>query len=379
MLKAPAFWLCLATSLSVAQTNHAPGRFIYSRLADLPPQQGRANPGVAGAFAGMSNGVLLVAGGANFPDGYPWQNGKKVWQSTVYALRQTDKHSQWRIAGKLDRPLAYGASAVWHNQLICIGGNDASKRYADVFTLRWDVAAGRLIRHSLPALPLPLANQSAAVLGDVLYVFGGESAKGAEKRLYALSLKNPASGWQKRADLPGPARAFTALVALSDALYVLGGRQTIDGKTTVFSDAYQYQPRPNSWSALPNLPVPLAAHAAAADSKNALLIFGGGDGVRLREIERLTNQLSRLPDSPKKNGLTQKRNALQSDHPGFRRKIWQFRTDSRTWSVVDTLPFATPVTTPVVTVPGGFILPSGEVSPGVRSPACWRITVPEGT
>ena len=47
-------------------------RLQYSNLPPLPDGQGKPNPGVAGAFAGMSNGVLLVAGGANFPNGYPW-------------------------------------------------------------------------------------------------------------------------------------------------------------------------------------------------------------------------------------------------------------------------------------------------------------------
>ena len=135
-------------------------------------------------------------------------------------------------------------------------------------------------------------------------------------------------------------------MAQGNALYVLGGRETANGKTTVFRDAYVYQPTQNSWSALPDLPVPLAAHGAAAASPASLLIFGGDDGVRLGQIERLNNQLNGLPDGAEKAQLTQQRNALQSDHPGFRREVWQFRTDTRTWSVVDTLPFATLVTTP---------------------------------
>ena len=107
----------------------------------------------------------------------------------------------------------------------------------------------------------------------------------------------------------------------------------------------------------------------------SLLIFGGDDGVRLGQIERLNNQLNGLADGAEKAQLTQQRNALQSDHPGFRREVWQFRTDTRTWSVVDTLPFATPVTTPVVSWANRFVIPSGEISPGIRTPGSWQITV----
>ena len=35
------------------------------------------NIGVAGAFSGVHNGAMVVAGGANFPNGMPWEGGKK--------------------------------------------------------------------------------------------------------------------------------------------------------------------------------------------------------------------------------------------------------------------------------------------------------------
>lgn len=350
-------------------------RLHYRALPALPPQQGQAHPGVAGAFAGVSHGALLVAGGANFPRGYPWQNGPKVWHATVYVLTGRGQRQRWQPARPLARPLAYGASVQWHDQLIGLGGNDADRRYSQVFTLTWDAAAGQVQQGALPDLPLALANHAAAVLGDVVYVFGGESDCGTEKGLYALDLRQPAAGWQRRADLPGPARAFTALAALDGALYVLGGRQTVAGTTTVFKDAYQYEPAPNRWTALPDMPVALAAHGAAAAGPHRLLIPGGDDGVRLRQIEALNRQLSTTPAGALHDDLLQRRNALQSIHPGFRREVWQFRTDSRRWSVVDTLPFPTPVTTPVVRRGRYLLLPSGEVSPGVRTPAIRQLTV----
>lgn len=363
----------LSIQVAAAQSGVGTTRFKYNQLPDLPPQQGKPNPGLAGAFAGVSHGALLVAGGANFPNGYPWQNGTKVWHDAVYILTKRGDKYHWHTAGTLPAPLAYGASVVWNEKLICIGGNDASGRYADVFTLTWTTKANRVKTGTLPKLPLALANHSAAVLDDVLYVFGGEFDAGTEKSLYALTLKNPAEGWQKRADLPGRARAFSALVAQAGALYVLGGRQTANGKTTVFSDAYVYQPKQNSWSALPELPTPVAAHAAAARGLNTLLIFGGDDGIRLGDIERANRQLSLLPDGDEKSKLTSSRNSLQSDHPGFRREVWQFRTDTQTWSVADTLPFPAPVTTTVVRWNNHLVLPSGEVSPGIRTPAIWQI------
>jgi N-acetylneuraminic acid mutarotase len=90
-MKKLAFLLGLGGVLSVAATR--PPRvgtppLRYRPLPDLPPQQGQPNPGVAGAFAGVSHGALLLAGGANFPNGYPWQGGTKVWQPAIYVLAE---------------------------------------------------------------------------------------------------------------------------------------------------------------------------------------------------------------------------------------------------------------------------------------------------
>jgi len=36
-------------------------------------------PGMAGIIAGAHGGVLIAAGGANFPDKMPWDGGKKIY------------------------------------------------------------------------------------------------------------------------------------------------------------------------------------------------------------------------------------------------------------------------------------------------------------
>ena len=53
----------------------------WSELKPLPDEFGFAGP-----FAGTSGGALIVAGGANFPDGYPWDGGKKVYHDRIFVL-----------------------------------------------------------------------------------------------------------------------------------------------------------------------------------------------------------------------------------------------------------------------------------------------------
>ena len=63
--------------------------------------------GLAGPFVGVHDDVLIVAGGANFPEPV-WENDK-VWHSHLYALPLTGER-QWQVPGALPRSIAYGAS-----------------------------------------------------------------------------------------------------------------------------------------------------------------------------------------------------------------------------------------------------------------------------
>src|SRR6476659_2050087 len=136
----------------------------WEQLPSLPDAEG-----FAGSFAGVSNGELLVAGGSNFPGKKPWEGGAKVWYDTVFVLEAPD--AKWKVAGHLPRPLGYGVNVTYKNGLICAGGSDRDRHYADVFRLEW--SNGKLMTTSLPPLPRAIANCSGAIVGDVLYVAGG--------------------------------------------------------------------------------------------------------------------------------------------------------------------------------------------------------------
>ena len=97
----------------------------WKQLASLPDKEG-----FAGMYAGVSNDVLLAAGGANFPGKKPWEGGTKVWHDHVFALDRPD--GTWKRVGQLPRPLAYGVSVSHGGGVVCVGGSDAEKYHADV-------------------------------------------------------------------------------------------------------------------------------------------------------------------------------------------------------------------------------------------------------
>ncbi|MGH2645277.1 MAG: hypothetical protein ACRDE2_15085, partial [Chitinophagaceae bacterium] len=55
-------------------------KFDWSIGGNIPDDSnGKPSLGFAGPIAGISNNILIVGGGANFPDGMPWNGGGKEY------------------------------------------------------------------------------------------------------------------------------------------------------------------------------------------------------------------------------------------------------------------------------------------------------------
>ncbi|WP_153136929.1 N-acetylneuraminate epimerase [Paraburkholderia agricolaris] len=107
--------------------------------------------GLAGAFAGYSNGVLLVAGGANFPgawnqyrqgQNYAHRGLQKTWHDDIYALID----GKWQTAGHLPGARAYGLSFMVDDGVLLVGGeNQQGKAIASVQLLLWEGKSASIV------------------------------------------------------------------------------------------------------------------------------------------------------------------------------------------------------------------------------------------
>jgi N-acetylneuraminate epimerase len=340
MFRAAAIVACLLLSLGCM-----PRAIVWRSLPPLPEPRG-----LAGGFAGVSGGRPIFAGGANFPDRPPWEGGGKAWYDAVYALDAS--RGAWVRIGSLPQPRAYGASVSYRGALLCIGGGDASHDVPDVTRMLWDGV--RLAATSLPPLPVPLANMCAAVVGDELYVACGQrspDATDASRDVYRLDLATPGAQWESVAPMPGPARILATAASCDGAFWIMGGASLTrgsDGKPVrrYLSDAYRYDPAAGRWTRVADLPTPLAASPSPAMTVDGqIYLLGGDDGSAV--------------------GFTPPQR-----HPGFNRRILRYDARRNKWSDAGTVPVAQ-VTTPAFEWNGSWIVCSGEVRPGVRSPAVW--------
>ena len=324
----------------------------WTPLPELPSELG-----VAGPFVGVHDDELIVAGGANFPKPV-WDNGK-VWHNDVYVLPLKDG-GEWSVVGQLPKPLGYGATVSVEEGVICIGGNDATTVYADVFLL---TANGET--EALPTLPTAICYGSATRLGDHIYLVGGTTSltlDSATQTFWRLDWSKRAIGgnqfiWENVEPWPGSKRAFNMTVTQHNGnaacLYVMGGRYENEAGETIFcDDVYEYNPARTSspWRKRATMPLGLSAGTVAAIGQSHIMTLAGAD-----------------------ISLHGKADELKDNHPGFPKQIFVYHTITDTWVQSGELP-ANQVTTTAVPWGENVLLASGEVRPRVRTKAVWKIS-----
>jgi N-acetylneuraminic acid mutarotase len=328
----------------------APPRTVDAkRLADLPDSLGVAAP-----YVGVAGGALLVGGGTNFPDAPPWKGGTKTWHDEVYILPSPGDN--WRQGFKLPHRMAYGISLTTKAGVLCIGGCDEKANLDNVFLLQWD---GKALSHrDLPSLPHPTSCAAGALVGSQVFVAGGQAgpdpASGPSHfYFWNLNLDAPAPAWRELPPWPGPERFYGVGGTDGKSFFMLSGiRRVVDEqgkpKLEYLKDTFRFDPAKEKWERLSDLPQPNAAVASPAPYVGGGFVLLGqgadGSGVNLPLGERRP----------------------------FGREALRFDVGTGKTETAGTLPFGV-AAAGATFWNGSIIVASGEIGPGVRSPAVWAI------
>lgn len=355
MIAAVCWVLALANIGTLAQENlkrqeQSILSLTWNALPDYPDSLG-----VGGPFGGVHDNKLWLGGGANFPVPLT-EGGQKTWYSASYWLDLAEPAQGWQSGPDLPRALAYGASVSTSDGIYLLGGANSESVSASSWKLFWK--DGELQKKDLPDLPRPLQMHAAAWFEDKLYVAGGQSrmdAAHAEQGFYVLETDSSNPQWKELATWPGKDRILPVMGSQRNGIYLFGGcHLQADAQGNVvreyLNDAYFYDPKDKSWARLPDIPESVAGAPtpALALGQSHLWICGGDNG----------SQVGIHPD----------------DHQGFSNTIWSYHTITEVWSQVGKLPEPR-VTTVAIPWEESWILPSGEVRPGVRSSTIQRLEV----
>jgi DNA-binding CsgD family transcriptional regulator/N-acetylneuraminic acid mutarotase len=133
---------------------------------------------------------------------------------------------------------------------------------ASLLTVRWQTSQ---------ALPAARASMGAVVYENQVYLVGGSTAAGPSSDLLAYDLNQ--ESWSRLPDKPTAVSGVQAAL-IGEKIYVPGGEIAGGGLSAVLE---VYDPRQNSWSDAHPLPKALSHYALCAFEGN-LYLFGGWDG-----------------------------------------------------------------------------------------------------
>ncbi len=333
----------------------------------LPSLDGKKdNPGVARPYAGVDNGMVLLAGGANFPDKPLAEGGKKRFHADVYGLDCSASETSWKVVGQLPMPGGEGASVSTPKGIVCVSGatgSDGKTLTPRSFLMRWD--GKRVVFSDLPDFPYPVRMPAMAADGLRVYVAGGEGALGAKSDVWMLDLAQKELQWIALPPLPQPCGQPVAVIQ-NDAhkrrgLFVFGGIDLREGKQRrkALEGGWSLTLEPEAattWETLPAVAVkgnPEAARrtmigaSALASGDQHILFFGGSDRLIWNEGAR---------------GVKDFR---------FGKTVLAYHTVTRKWFGLNDTPFAGRCGAAVLRLSDGrILLASGEIAPGIRTPAC---------
>ena len=372
------FPLLLAALLCLGKVTTGEAPIIWEKGPPIPDAHGFAGP-----FAGVSAGTLVVAGGANFPESYPWEGGSKVWHDRIFLL--PEGAGEWTVSNaRLPKALAYGVSVSLpdqNNSIVMLGGSDGqNKPVADVtmLTLKLVDARPEVLLQPLPSLPVALAESSGLAIGNTVYLLSGKSIGGTVRKAFRLDFGRSPLKWE---ELPWPEGARGRMHSVAGShegkLYLFGGRDYQSDselehpedrleaeKLDFLRDCYRFDPDAGKWTRIADLPQGSSAapYRAIPSGSSHLLILGGVSAPYVEE------QLKARPEI----------NGQGHEHPGFPRTVLAYHVITDTWVEAGALPpeMEVPVTVPVVFMPNGeYVVASGEKQPGVRTTQVFSGTI----
>ena len=339
----------------------------WIKSARLPDVGGKDNLGVAGPMVGVFGDSLIIAGGANFPEGMPWEGGKKIFQNQVYLYSIDGEGLRFQKQFDLDRGIGYSANFDFEHKLYSAGGEDENGALSQVSCYSLSPSAG-LQKTKLPDLPVPLSNGGLSGNKDHLYFIGGENSEFVSDKIYGLDLNDEPSGWKEIMNLPYPISHAVVVGDLGEKIYVLGGRKrNLNSRSDIYDSVLEiHVGEDRSIRAITKLPRTVAA-GTGIYHQGRIFVFGGDDGSTFHQVEDALGAIQLESDSSKREKLIEAKNKLQVNHPGFSRENWVYDISTGSWFKGEDMRGISPVTTTAIMKDQLIIIPSGEVRAGVRT------------
>lgn len=366
--------LIMSTTLGFSQKTKITN-VEWKKAAQLQNADGSISLGFAGPINGVTHNVLIVAGGANFPDKMPWEGGKKHYSNEIHVLEKTGDNFHWnkKVTNTLPEPIAYPGNTTTNSGIVYVGGENENGLSNKAYLLNWNAGENKAEIKSLPDFPLAITNIALTHSGNIVYAIGGDEAKQSSDLVFSLDLDAEKPTWKLLAKLPF-ALANSVSVIQNDVLYVIGGRtKTPSGISDLHNTTLAFDLKKQVWETKANITdgkqtTNFSAGAGVAIGNEFILILGGDNGTTFHKIETYLSQIAKAASEEEKSRLIAEKNILNTTHKGFYNDILVYNTHTNKWSKIGELPFLAQVTTTATIWNNKVVLSNGEIKPGIRTP-----------
>jgi len=348
--------------------------------AVLPPSDGQMKSlGFAGPINGVSNHVLIIAGGANFPNGFPWEGGKKYYSDEIHVLQKEGDQFIWnkKVKKSLPAPIAYCGVTSTDEGIVYAGGENENGISNKCFLLKWNEQKNEVAIKPLPNLPVALTNVAVTNIDNIVFVAGGDDTKSSSNGFFSIDLNDENSQWKTLPSLPIALANATAIAQSGKdgkEIFIIGGRsKTSFGISDLHNTTFAFEPQKQQWRKCADISdgkntTNLSAASGVALGENGILITGGDNGKTFHQIEILISKIASAKSPEEKAKLTTEKNNLSIHHNGFDKSLLLYNTNGDAWTKIGELPFLTHVTTTDVLWGNKIIISNGEIKPGMRTP-----------
>ncbi len=168
-------------------------------------------------------------------------------------------------------PITLGADhcnfAAARGKLYLLGAIRIGRGFLTNRTYEYDPATDQWTE--VGRMDVPRGASGVAVVGDKIYVAGGEAAQESGTAFAAFDLNT--HRWERLPNLP-ETRTHLAAGAVNGKFYAIGGRT--GGINSVRGDVFEYDPATNLWTRKTPMPTPRGG-VAAATVNGRIIVFGG--------------------------------------------------------------------------------------------------------
>lgn len=343
--------------------------------------------GVSAAYAALSDGKLIVAGGCNFPDKLPYEGGTKIYYDEILMLN-TENPDRWQTIGKLPDAAAYGVSVQLKNSTLWIGGNTASNALNKVYEISLNHNVLQL--DTFPSLPSAFDNFAGCAIDNQVFVGGGNENGKPSNSIFSIQTDTD-TAWTKLPDYPGAYRVQPVMSALEidgkAYLYLMGGffAGDIDNNPEIAVDILRYSISDKKWEKRGSQvdpenqkPFSLGGATAMSIDNRYILTLGGVN------YDVFLDALSSIHVNTFDNSITDEERANRAkefslnymtqpiEYYRFNSEYRIYDTHTNQWTTIEQSENGTRAGATLVADDKTFYAVQGELKPGVRTPVTWK-------